>query len=190
MIRPYKHGMAIGILVLAAVVSYLEAEVSERPPFADLARELKARGGWAGDKRQMKRLFEAEKNRLGARFRDHVVKFVGKDPERHFWIASFLRRAQKPEDDMFALLLLEQGAVLCRRDVDNKDKFASETYSIAYCAAVLSAEMGLTHLASSHKATAEKLLRNNPLLAGATPAMSKERHDMYDAIPLKKTLEK
>ncbi len=45
-----------------------------------------------------------------------------------------------------------------------------------------SKQMGLSHLAVAHKREYKKMFEAEPILAGATPAMSEEEHKLFESI--------
>jgi len=44
---------------------------------------------WAGDKRPLVKMFNAERDRLGEKFDAELIRFVDDDPSRHYWSALF-----------------------------------------------------------------------------------------------------
>lgn len=113
------------------------------------------------------------------------MKWLGKDVERHYWISAFL------EDESYlhgnkrlpqlSLLVMEQGLSLVR----NKDDEESQGYvvGLSITAAKLSAELGLTSKAMSHKDEGEALLKRNPDLSAYVPEMYEADRRRYDNIP-------
>jgi TonB family protein len=122
---------------------------------------------------------------LGDKFKAELMKWLGKDVERHYWISAFL------EDESYlhgnkrlpqlSLLVMEQGLSLVR----NKDDEESQGYvvGLSITAAKLSAELGLTSKAMSHKDEGEALLKRNPDLSAYVPEMYEADRRRYDNIP-------
>jgi hypothetical protein len=176
--------LALAIPVLAAALVCLAAAPEERP-FASVVRELGHCGGWEGSKRDLTPVFAAERKRLGDRFQTELLVFIGDDPQRHYWVASFLTTPEHLHGQQampeLALLILHQGIELCRPKMADEDiKF--RLLSLEYCAAILSQRTGFRHQAASHKREYEKMLKENPNLAGAIPIVSPEERKVFESI--------
>ena len=172
------------LLLISIPAFALHAQTTSQP-FGSLERAVKAeRGGLAGDQSQLSAVFDAERRRLGDKFEPELLKWLGQDPERHYWISGFL------ETDVYlhgnkrlphlSLLVKEQGLSLVR----NKDDEESQGYAVglSVTAAALSAELGFWSLASSYKDEAEALLKKNPDLNAHVPAMYESERRLYDSI--------
>ncbi|MGB7070853.1 MAG: hypothetical protein WBD22_15280 [Pyrinomonadaceae bacterium] len=48
------------------------------------------RGGFAGNKGNLSKVFNDERVRLGGTFETELWRYLGKDPDKHYWIASFI----------------------------------------------------------------------------------------------------
>lgn len=176
----------IYILVLLLVhVGTAYAQTASQP-FAALDQIVKEqRGGWAGDKSQLAKLFAGERSRLGDQFEAELFKWLGKDVEKHYWVPLFLEDKDYLHGHRrlphLALLVMEQGLSLAREKTDEESQGA--VVSLSVTAASLSLELGLTALAISHKSEAEALLKSNPDLSAFVPAMYEADRERYDKLP-------
>ena len=154
-------------------------------PFASLERAVKAeRGGWAGDHSRLSAAFDSERRQLGDKFESELLKWLGQDGEKHYWISFFL------EDNSYlqgsrrlphlALLVKEQGLRLLRNKTDEESQ--GYVVGLSITAATLSAELGFWSLATSYKDEAEALLKKNPDLNADVPAMYEAERRLYDSI--------
>jgi TonB family protein len=155
-------------------------------PFASLEQAVNAeQGGWAGDKSKLSAVFDAERRQLGDRFQAELLKWLGQDPERHYWISFFLEADSYLHGNRrlphLSLLVMEQGLSLVRNKYDK----ASQGYvvGLSITAATLSAELGFMSLATSHKDEGEELLRRNEDLSAHVPAMTEADRRLYESIP-------
>ena len=172
------------VLLLAVVV---QAQQTPEKPFAVVEQAVKdENGGWGGNKERLSTVFDSERQRLGTQFESELLKWLGNDPEKHYWISGFLdwkeylhRSKRLPE---LSLLIKEQGLTLVR----GKDDDASIGYVIglSVTAAILSDELGLRALALSYKSEAEALLQRDPSLSRHFPAVSEAERRRYEAIQL------
>lgn len=59
--------------------------------FASFTKAVKEeRGGFAGNKERLSKVFNEERNRLGANFETELWKYLADDADRHYWIGLFL----------------------------------------------------------------------------------------------------
>lgn len=163
----------------------LHAQQANEAPFASLEKAVKEeQGGWAGDKSHLSAVFVAERKRLGDRFESELLKWLGSDPERHYWISSFLETESYLHGSKslphLSLLVKQQGLTL----VQGKDDERSRGYVVRFniTAAILSDELGFRTLASSYKTDAEALLKRQPELSAFVPAVSETERRRYDEI--------
>ncbi len=64
---------------------------AQEVPFASFERAVREeKGGFAGDKSKLSKVFQDERNRLGKDFESELWKYLGDDADKHFWIAAFL----------------------------------------------------------------------------------------------------
>ena len=179
-----KHiSFSLQLLLLCAFV--LQAQQTGEAPFASLEKAVQAEGGgWAGDKSRLSKVFDDERKRLGSRFESELMKWLGTDPEKHYWISAFLEAESYLHGNKslphLSLLVKQQGLAL----VQGKDDDDSQGYvvGLSITAAILSDELGLHTLASSYKNQAEHLLQRYPDLSAFVPAVSTADHRRYDEI--------
>lgn len=179
-----KH-ISFSLPLLLLCVCVLHAQQTGDAPFASIEKAVKAeRGGWAGDKSRLSKVFDDERKRLGSRFEIELIKWLGSDPEKHYWISSFLVAESYLHGSKslphLSLLVKEQGLAL----VQGKDDEESRGYVVrlSITAAILSDKLGFHTLASSYKNQAERLLQRYPDLSGFVPAGSTADQRRYDEI--------
>jgi TonB family protein len=177
--------LTYSIALVLLCVPVLQARQAGEAPFAMLEKAVKQEtGGWAGNKERLSAVFDAERKRLGDRFESELLKWLGNDPERHYWISAFLEsesylHGNKPLPHL-SLLIKQQGLAL----VQNKDDEESRGYvvGLSITAAILSDELGFSTLASSYKNEAEGLLLRQPDLGAFVPAVSEAERRRYEVI--------
>ena len=142
------------------------------------------RGGWAGDKSRLSTVFDAERKRLENRFESELLKWLGNDPERHYWISFFLEsesylHSNKPLPHL-SLLVKQQGLAL----VQGKDDEESRGYVVRFSitAAIVSDQLGFSTLARFYKNEAEGLLLRQPELSVFVPGLTETDRRSYDGI--------
>lgn len=181
MIKQFTY--SLGLVLLCVFV--LQAHQAPEASFANLEKAVKEEpGGWAGNKERLSAVFDAERKRLGERFESELLKWLGNDPERHYWISLFLEdkgylhgSKRLPQ---LSLLVKQQGLAL----VQDKDDEGSRGYVVrlSMTAAILSEELGFSTLASSYKNEAEGLLLRQPELNAFVPAVSDAERRRYEEI--------
>jgi TonB family protein len=155
-------------------------------PFASLERAVRAdRAGWAGDKSKLSAAFDADRRQLGDKFESELLKWLGDDVERHYWISGFLKHDSYLHGNkrlpQLALLVMEQGLSLVRQKTDQESRGYVVRLSIS--SAKLSDELGFASLATSHKNEAEALLKEDSGLSVYVPGMSEADRQRYRNIP-------
>ena len=172
----------IAAILLSAVV--LQAQQPSEAPFTVLERALGEEQGWGGNKQRLSNVFDNERKKLGPQFDSELLKWLGRDPEKHYWISAFLDwdgylhgNKRLPQ---FSLLIKQQGLTL----VLNRDDDDSKGYVIGLgmTAAILSDELGFQALAGYYKSEVEDVLRNDPSLSKHIPAISESERRRYDEI--------
>lgn len=177
--------LSCSLFVILLYVTALHAGQSGEAPFVTLEKAVKQEpGGWAGDKRHLSTVFDAERKRLGDRFESELLTWLGNDPERHYWVSAFL------EDEGYlhgtkrlpqlSLLVKQQGLALVQGK--NDEESLGYVVGLSITAAILSDELGFRALAISYKNEAEALLLRQPDLDGFIPAVSESEHRRYEAI--------
>lgn len=74
---------------MSAVV--LHAQEADEAPFAAFTKEVKGTSHrWAGEKHSLSKMFDDERRRLDDRFETELLKWLGDDPEKHYWVSSFI----------------------------------------------------------------------------------------------------
>ena len=172
------------LLLFSIPALTLHAQTTSQP-FSSLERAVKAqRGGWDGEGNRLSAVFDAERRQLGDKFEPELLKWLGEDPERHYYISFFL------EDESYlhgnkrlpylSLLVKEQGINLARNKTDEESQ--GYLVGLTITAAILSAELGFWSLATSYKDEAETLRKKNPDFNAHVPAMYETERQLYDSI--------
>ena len=161
------------------------AQQSVSPPFTELDNQLKSQGGWGLDNQRLAELFNVGRKRLGDRFEPELMKDLGQDLEKHYWISAFLEaptylQGATPLPHL-SLLIKQQAISLLEGKEDNQS--LSDTVRLSVTAAVLSEQLGLHELAVSHKVKAERLIRKETELGASFPAMVEEERKLYESLP-------
>ena len=173
----------IAVVLVSAVV--LHAQQPDDAPFAAFTTRVKGTSQrWAGEKHSLSKMFDDERRRLGDRFETELLKWLGDDPENHYWISLFIEsdsylhgNKRLPE---LSLLIKQQGLSLVQGKSDNQSQ--GYVIGLSITAAILSDDLGLRSLASHYKSTAERLLVSDPSLAVHIPAVSEADRRRYDDI--------
>jgi TonB family protein len=172
----------IATLLLSAVVMYAQQPDA---PFAVMDKLVKDRPlVWAGHKERLSTIFDDERKRLGDQFEPELLKWLGTDLEKHYWISAFVECEDYLHGNkrlpQLSLLIKQQGLAL----VHGKKDVQSRGYVVGFSitAAVLSDELGLGPLAVYYKSLAENLRARDSEMGGYVPALSKEEWDRYDNI--------
>lgn len=161
------------------------AQQPDEAPFVIFEKAIKdERAGLAGNKERLSTFFNAERKRLADRFESELMKWLGTDVERHYWMSFFLEsesylHGSKPLLHL-SLLVKQQGLIL----VQGKEDEESRGYAVglSLTAAILSQQLGFPALASNYKTQAETLLVRDPDLSAYVPAVTEEEQRQYDAI--------
>ena len=154
-------------------------------PFSQFEKELQnEQGGWAGNKERLSTHFDEERRRLGEAFEAELLKWLGSDLGKHYWVSSFIEsgsylHGNKPLPHL-SLLIKQQGLALGRAKDD--DESLGYAVGLNVTAAILSSELGFPGLARSHKFQAERLMFQNPKLNASFPALSEVDRRRYDGI--------
>jgi TonB family protein len=179
------YRLACCLVLTLMAVSALHSQTTSQP-FASLERAVKAeRGGWAGDKSKLSAVFVSERRQLGPNFETELLKWLGEDVEKHYWISLFLEAESYLNGSQrlpqLSLLVKEQGLSLVRHKGDEESQ--GDVVRLSVTAATLSAELGFSSLATSYKNEAEALLKRNSDLSVYVPGMTDEDRRRYDSIP-------
>jgi TonB family protein len=173
------------ITLTACAATATLGQQTTNSPFAELDNQLKSQGGWGRDNHRLAELFNIGRKRLGDRFEPELMKYLGQDLEKHYWISSFLEAPsylQGATPLPHLSLLIKQQALAILEGKEDEDSL-SKIVSLSVTAAVLSEQLGLRELAASHKFRAERLIQKKPDLVGSFPAMDGEEHKIYESLP-------
>jgi TonB family protein len=154
-------------------------------PFAELDNQIEKQHGWGLDKQRLAALFNIGRKRLGDRFEPELMKYLGQDLEKHYWISLFLEDhtyLQGATPLLHLSLLIQQQALALLEGKEDLHSL-SNVVSFSVTAAVLSEQLGLRELATSHKVKAERLILRNSVLAASFPAMYEDERKLYESIP-------
>jgi TonB family protein len=172
-------------LVVILLTAFASAAQQAKPPFSEFEKQLREEpAGFSGNKERLSTEFDIERRRLGEQFESELLKWLGSDPERHDWISIFLEsesylHGNKPLPHL-SLLIKQQGLALVRDKDDEESR--REVVRLSITAAILSSELGLVGLASSHKSEAEGLLVRHSELTTSIPGVSESDQRRYDGI--------
>ena len=176
----------IAAILFSAVI--VQAQQPDDAPFAVMDKLVKEKPMvWAGDKQRLSTIFDDERKRLGDQFEPELLKWLGNDPEKHYWISAFIECEDYLHGNkrlpQLSLLIKQQGLSL----VQGKQDVQSRGYvvGLSITAAVLSEELGLGPLAVFYKSQAEDLRARDSEMGGYVPALSEEEWKRYDGIKLR-----
>ncbi len=129
-------------------------------------------------------VIEAQRKRLGDRFEAELLKYLGSDVDKHYWVSCSLSGCATPTSDRYleslSLLIREQALSLLANKDDEHSLYTA--VSLHVVAAVQSERLGFHQLAVAHKTETARLVSEQPLLKGGYPAMSKEEWLVYDSL--------
>lgn len=175
----------IEVTFLLALLTVPVLAQDDKPPFYLLDKQVKdQRGGWAGSKQDLSAVFNAERIRLGDKFEAELLKYLGNDVEKHYWISFFLEslsylHSNKPLPHL-SLLIKQQALSLLRGKTDQES--LGDALKLSVTAAVLSEDLGLHALAETYKKDAEKILASDSDFRAWFPGMSEYDRCLYDSI--------
>jgi hypothetical protein len=175
----------IGLFLMVFCVSCVLVCAQTKAPFAELDRHIKTaqNGFWGGDD-SIVTLFNAERKRLGKNFEAELMKYLGNDVEKHYWISAFLDYEDYLQGNerlpQLALRIKQRGLTIIE-NLSEEDAF-SNIVGLNVTAAILSKKLKMDAQAKSYKAKAEALLKKDELYRGTFPALDDEDRAIYDAI--------
>lgn len=172
------------ILLLLVMVVAVSAQQS-KPPFHQLDEEVqKQRAGWAGSKQELAAAFNAERVRLGVRFEEELLKYLGRDIDKHYWVSSFLEAPSYLQGNErmphLALLIKQQALSLLHNKTDEES--LGDTVRLSVTASILSEELGLHSLADAYKRDAEKILAADSNYTAWVPGMDEYDRCLYASV--------
>lgn len=161
-------------VVIASVFTWLLAicASAQSKPFEDFWKAVKAEpGGFAGNKVNLSKVFNDERVRLGERFETELWLYIEDDPDKHFWIASFIDsksylHGNSPLPDL-AFKIRERSLELLGRDKRSRGRRISILRELA----IASKLSGNQEQAIRFRDEAEELARDpdlSPYIAGRT----------------------
>lgn len=176
----------LGYLIVFAFfnVQATIGQTQEGSPFIELDRQVKSQGMWGLDNQRLAELFNLGRKRLGARFEPALMKYLGRDVDKHYWISAFLEAPTylqgAPPLPHLSLLIKQQALAFLEGKKDYNS--LSDVVRLSVTAAVLSEQLGLHELAVSHKARADQLIQKTPELSASVPGMAEEERKLFDAL--------
>ena len=173
------------IAAVLLIALSLDSQQTSLQPFSEFEKQLSIEpAGFSGNKERLSKVFDADRRRLGNNFETELLKWLGEDIERHYWISFFLESESYLHGNQrlphLALLIKEQGLSFVRGHDDQES--LRRVVGLSITAATLSSELGLEALARSYKNEAENLLSRHAELKGAVPGMLVEERRRYDEI--------
>ena len=172
------------LIITACGANTTFGQQSASSPFAELDNQLKSQGRWGLDNQRLAELFNIGRKRLGDRFEPELMKYLGKDLEKHYWISAFIEAPTylqgEPPLPHLSLLIKQQALSLLEGKEDQES--LSNTVRLSVTAAVLSEQLGLRELAVSHKVKAERLILRKPDLGASFPAMDEKGRKLYESL--------
>jgi TonB family protein len=181
--KPFALTYFIVFTACSAVCAFGRQSASS--PFAELDNQIEKQHGWGLDNQRLAALFNIGRKRLGDRFEPELMKYLGQDLEKHYWISLFLEAPtylQGAPPLLHLSLLIKQQALALLEGKEDLESL-SNVVSFSVTAAVLSEQVGLRGLATSHKVKAERLIQRNTVLAASFPAMYEEERKLYESLP-------
>ncbi len=77
--------------VILGLIFLSVAAIGQTQPFDDFRKVLKDEpGGFAGNKEKLSGIFAEERKKLGDRFETELWNYLGRDPDKHYWLAFFV----------------------------------------------------------------------------------------------------
>jgi hypothetical protein len=136
--------------------------------FADFDKAVKTeKGGFSGNKENLSKVFNDERNRLGDSFETELWKYIGDDIEKIYWLNSFVEsdsylHGNKPLPEL-AFKLRQKGLDLL--DDENDKKSLGRKVTLNRKQAIYYYKTGNRTLALKSKTKAENLLLENDISA-------------------------
>lgn len=174
-----------GLFLITLFLGCTFASAQSSAPFAELDEHIKTeRNGYFGGDETTVALFNAERERLGKNFETELFKYLGKDAEKHKWIALYLKDEDYLQGNepllQLSLRILQRGLDLIETQKEDESRSAT---SLNVYAALLSLKLKMPAQARAHKAKVEELLKKGDDYLGTFPALSDKDRAIYDSIP-------
>ena len=174
----------LGLFLIALVAGCTLVGAQTSSPFAELDRHVKTeqKGFWGGDDSTVT-LFNAARKRLGKNFEAELMKYLGEDVEKHYWISAYLDYDDYLQGSerlpQLSLRIKQRGLSLIEK-LPEEDTFSS-VVGLNVTAAILSKKLKLDAEAKAYKAKAENLIKKEAY-QGTFPALDEADRAIYDAI--------
>lgn len=163
------------IAVILSITVLSGFAIAQRPPFKAFDKAVKeGRGGFAGDKGKLSKIFDDERLRLGEAFESELWKYIDRDPEKQYWIALFITErtylhGNEPLPEL-ANRIREQTLTLLGGNKDKKS--LGRKYSLLRSMAIAAKQLRLETKALEYRSRAENILENykdlSPYISGLT----------------------
>lgn len=149
---------------------------AQSKPFEVLDKAVKVeRGGFSGNKENLSKIFNGERNRLGENFEIELWKYIGDDVEKLYWLNFFVEsdsylHGNKPLPAL-AFKLRQKGLEL----IDKKDdkKSLGRKVTLNRKQAIYYHNIGKRDLAIQSKITAENILKETDEVSAYIGAMTR-----------------
>jgi len=183
---PFLVTAAVVLVLSTVLFSILAYGQREAEPFGPLQEHLQKQGGvWCIRNREVAAVFQRCRRACGRTFQRDLLMFVGDDPEKHYWCATYLSsegylHGELPDFNL-AIILYLQASEICQAK-KKADGGSMPTIETNYCGAVLCQKQGFPTLAKAMKRRVKKALGENPALAGSFPSMKRSDQEIYSSI--------
>lgn len=142
------------------------------------------RGGFAGNKENLSRIFNDERIRLAGSFETELWKYLGDDVDKHYWIGSFLESPTYLHGNTalpnLSLSIWQRGLNI--RTNETGDEALGTRYPMLVVASVLAQKLGQAELASTLKTESARLGEGRADIGGFFPAISEFDRCIYREI--------
>lgn len=180
-----KAALLCMIALSLSALPHARAQETSPAPFAEVEKQVRGQqGGWWGPKEPLTALFNAERERLGKEFEAELLKYVGTDVDKHYWVALLLTdteylQGSEPLPELSLVIADKALALLAGKD---DEESLGLTVGVSVNAAVVGEKMGWHPSAAAYKRKAETLLAKYPDLGAFFPALGEEERKLYDSI--------
>lgn len=158
---------------------------SQERPFARFTEAVETeRAGFSGNKEKLSTVFDIERARIGQNFESELLKYLGSDPEKHYWIALFLTshsylHGSPPMPDL-ALDIFDKGLKLTKNAKD--DKNIGLRYKLSIAAAVLAQKIGQNVIALEYRSLGGRIIASGFDTSIYEPALNNYDRCIYKNI--------
>lgn len=175
-----KLFLSLTLLTLLSLTSF-----SQEMPFAGFTEAVKAeRAAFSGNKEKLSTVFNTERTKLDQNFEAELLKYLGDDPEKHYWIALFLTsnsylHGSPPMPDL-ALDIFDKGLKLTKNAKD--DKTVGLRYKLSIAAAILAQKIGQTVIALEYRSSGSRIIASGFDASIYDPALNSYDRCIYKNI--------